>query len=362
MRARLAAAALLLTIASSAGCSSVGYYFQALNGQMELTRKARPIPEVIADPGTAPELKARLGQVVQMRDFASRELHLPNNGSYRRYADIGRPYVVWNVFAAPEFSVQPRQWCFPFAGCVGYKGYFNKAGAEQLASELRAQHSDVFLAGVPAYSTLGWFDDPVLNTFVQYPDAEIARLMFHELAHQLVYVKGDSTFNESFAVTVEREGVGRWLAAYGSEVQQREFVRERVHHQAFVELVAEYRARLAALYAEPLDPEAMRGRKQEVLAQMRAGYGRIKQSWGGFTGYDWWFEQPLNNAQLASVAIYTQLVPAFERILRENGGDLPRFYAEVERLAALPKAQRDAELAREAKERNAADAAPDATR
>ena len=347
MRVRwVLAAALLLTVASAGGCSGVGYYFQAVHGQMELTRKARPIPEVIADPATAPELKARLGQVVQMRDFASQELHLPNNGSYRRYADIGRPYVVWNVFAAPEFSVKAKEWCFPFAGCVGYKGYFSKAGAEQFAADVRAEHYDVFVSGVPAYSTLGWFDDPVLNTFVHHPDADIARLMFHELAHQLIYVKGDSTFNESFAVTVEREGVQRWLVAHGSEAQQLAFAQEQVREQAFVELVAKYRARLAELYAEPLDPDAMRSHKQEVLARMRTEYGRIKEGCGGFTGYDGWFERPPNNAQLASVAIYTQLVPAFERILRGNGGDLPRFYAEVERLAALPKAQRDAELAR----------------
>jgi predicted aminopeptidase len=341
---RVLAAALLLAVASAAGCSSVGYYFQAVNGQMELARKARPISDVIADPATALELKARLAQVVQMRDFASQELHLPNNGSYRRYADIGRSFVVWNVFAAPEFSLKAKEWCFPFAGCVGYKGYFSKSGAERLAGELRAEHYDVFVGGVPAYSTLGWLDDPVLNTFVRYPDAEIAELMFHELAHQLVYVKGDSTFNESFAVTVERAGVERWLAVHGSEVQQRELVQQRSRHQAFVELVVKYRARLGELYTERLDPEEMRNRKQQVLSQMGAEYGRLKQGWGGFAGYDWWFEQPLNNAQLASVAIYTQLVPAFERILRDNGGDLQRFYAEVKRLGALPKEQRDAEL------------------
>jgi predicted aminopeptidase len=340
-----AIAAVALTVASATGCSSVDYYFQALNGQMELTRKARPIPEVVADPATSPVLKAKLGEVVQMRDFGSQALHLPNNGSYRRYADIGRPYVVWNVFAAPEFSVQPKEWCFPFAGCVGYKGYFSKTGAEQLAAELRAQHYDVFVGGVPAYSTLGWFDDPVLNTFVDYPNAEIARLMFHELAHQTVYVKGDSTFNESFAVTVEREGVDRWLAGHGTESQRRAFTQARVRGEAFAELVAKYRSRLAELYAEPLDPVAMRSRKQEVLAEMRAEYERMKQSWDGFTGYDWWFEQPLNNAQLASVAIYTQLVPAFERVLQDSGGDLQRFYSEVKRIADLPKAQRDAELA-----------------
>lgn len=338
-------AALLFALASAAGCSSIGYYFQAVSGQMELTRKARPIPKVIADPATGAELKAKLGRVVEMRDFASRELHLPDNASYRRYADIGRPFVVWNVFAAPEFSVKPRQWCFPFAGCVDYKGYFNQAGADKLATELRTERYDVFVGGVPAYSTLGWLDDPVLNTFVQYPDAEIARLMFHELAHQLVYVQGDSTFNESFAVTVERAGVERWLAAHGSEVQRHEFEQQQGRNQAFVDLVARYRARLAELYGEPLDAEQMRSRKQQALAQMRADYDRLRQSWGGFAGYDRWFDQPLNNAQLASVTIYTQLVPAFERMLRHNGGDLPRFYAEVERLAALPKAQRDAELA-----------------
>jgi predicted aminopeptidase len=341
----LVTATLLFALASAAGCSSIGYYLQAVGGQMELTRKARPIPTVIADPHTGAELKARLSRVVQMRDFASRELHLPDNASYRRYADIGRPFVVWNVFAAPEFSVTPKEWCFPFAGCVGYKGYFGKAGAETLADELRAERYDVFVGGVPAYSTLGWLDDPVLNTFVQYPDTEIARLMFHELAHQLVYVQGDSTFNESFAVTVERQGVERWLAAHGTQAQRSEFEQEQVRNQGFVELVAKYRTSLAELYAQPLDPEQMRGRKQQVLAQMRAEYDRLKQDWGGFAGYDWWFDQPLNNAQLASVTIYTQLVPAFERILRDSGGDLPRFYAEVGRLAGLPKAKRDAELA-----------------
>jgi predicted aminopeptidase len=337
--------ALALAFAPAAGCSSIGYYFQAVSGQVELTRKAQPISKVVADPHTGAELKAKLERVVEIRDFASRELHLPDNGSYRSYADIGRPYVVWNVFAASEFSVKPQEWCFLFAGCVGYRGYFSKAGADQFASDLRAQRYDVYVGGVPAYSTLGWLDDPVLNTFVQYPDADVAELMFHELAHQLVYVQGDSTFNESFAVTVEREGVERWLAAHGSEAQRREFEQQQVRRQAFAELVASYRERLAELYAEPLDPQQMRARKDQVLTQMRAEYGRLKQSWDGFAGYDPWFGQPLNNAQLASVTIYTQLVPAFQRILRDNGGDLQRFYAEAKRLAALPKAQRDAELA-----------------
>jgi len=337
--------ALLVAFAPAAGCSSIGYYFQAVSGQMELTRKTQPIAKVMANPDTGAELKGKLERVVEMRDFASRELHLPDNGSYRSYADIGRSYVVWNVFAAPEFSVKPQEWCFLFAGCVEYRGYFSKAGADKFASDLREQRYDVFIGGVPAYSTLGWLDDPVLSTFVQYPDADIAELMFHELAHQLVYVQGDSTFNESFAVAVEREGVERWLAVHGSEAQRRAFEQKQVRRQAFAELVASYRDQLAQLYAEPLDVQQMRARKERVLTQMRAAYGRLKQSWDGFAGYDYWFEQPLNNAQLASVSIYTQLVPAFQRMLRDNGGDLERFYAEAKRLAALPKAQRDAELA-----------------
>jgi predicted aminopeptidase len=335
----------LLAAISAAGCSTVGYYFQAVNGQMELARKARPIPEVMADPGTGPELKARLDRVREIRDFASRELKLPDNASYRRYADLGRPYVVWNVFATPEFSVTPRQWCFPFAGCVGYKGYFKKAGADELAAALRSEHYDVFVGGVPAYSTLGWLDDPVLNTFVRYPETEIARLIFHELAHQVVYLKGDSTFNESFAVTVEQEGVRRWVAAHGTQEQQRQFDQARARQQAFVELVDKYRLQLAALYAQSLEPGEMRARKQEVLAQMRNDYRALQQAWAGFSGYDWWFEQPLNNAQLASIAIYTQLVPGFEQVLRESGGDLPRFYAQVRELAKLTGPERQARLA-----------------
>jgi len=337
--------ALLVAVAAAAGCSTVGYYFQAVSGQMEVQRKARPIPEVIADPAITPELKAKLDRVEAIRNFASRELGLPDNGSYRRYADLGRPYVVWNVFATPEFSVTPRQWCFPFAGCVGYKGYFKKAGADDLAASLSAEHYDVFVGEVPAYSTLGWLDDPVLNTFIRYPDAEIARLIFHELAHQVVYVKGDSTFNESFAVSVEQEGVRRWLAAHGTDEQRREHEQAHARQEAFIDLVEKYRARLADLYAQSLAPDGMRARKQAVLAEMRQEYNGLKQTWGGFAGYDRWFRQPLNNAHFASIAIYTQLVPGFEQVLRDSGGDLPRFYARVKEIAKLPAPEREAKLA-----------------
>ena len=335
---------LALAVASVTGCSTVGYYFQAVKGQMEITRKAQPIDKILADPATDAQLRAKLRQVLEIRDYASRELGLPDNGSYRRYADLKRRFVVWNVFAAPEFSLVPHEWCFPFAGCVGYKGYFDQGAAERLATELRGQHFDVYVGPVPAYSTLGWFDDPVLNTVIRYPDVEIARLIFHELAHQLLYVKGDSTFNESFAVTVEEEGARRWLAAQGSDEQRQEFERADRSRAEFDALVERYRKRLEALYSRPLPADTLRVEKQKIFQDMRADYLRAKAERGVFEGYDLWFEQPLNNAQLASVAIYSQLVPAFQRLLQGNEGDLPRFYAAVKALAKLPEAERRAKL------------------
>ncbi|PWT76114.1 MAG: aminopeptidase [Proteobacteria bacterium] len=334
---------LALVVSAAAGCSTVGYYLQAVNGQMEISRKAHSIDKLLADPATDPQLRAKLQRVAQIRDYASRELALPDNGSYRRYADLKRPFVVWNVFAAPEFSLRPHEWCFPFAGCVGYKGYFSKEGAERLAADLREEHYDVFVGGVPAYSTLGWFDDPVLNTVIRYPDAEIARLIFHELAHQVVYVKGDSTFNESFAVTVEEEGVRRWLASFGTPAERDEYQRADRGRAGFAELVERYRKRLESLYARPTAPDAMRREKQQVFDDMRTDYRREKTEWG-FSGYDRWFEQPLNNAQLASVAIYSQLVPGFQHMLAAVNDDLPRFFAAVKELAKLPEAQRRAKL------------------
>jgi len=345
-RNRLGLAAALAIACLAGGCSTVGYYMQAIGGQMELMRKARPIRELLADPSTDAELKRRLERVVQIRNFASTALHLPDNESYRRYADIKRPYVVWNVFATPELSVQPKEWCFPFAGCVGYKGYFADADAQRLAAELRAQGYDVYTGGVPAYSTLGWFKDPVLNTFIRYPESEIARLIFHELAHQVAYAKGDTTFNESFAVAVEEAGVQRWLAAHGTAEQKAAFDRAQIHRIGFMDIVARYRERLAQVYAQPVDAAEKRAQKAQAFAQMRADYQTLKQSWDGFAGYDAWFGQPLNNAQLASVAIYTQLVPAFQALLREQDNDLPRFYAEVKRLAGLSQAERGAAMQR----------------
>jgi predicted aminopeptidase len=330
---------------AAAGCSTFSYYGQAIGGHLEVMRLAEPIPERIADPGTSPELRAKLERVLAMRAFASRELALPDNGSYRKYADIGRPFVVWNVFATPEFSVEPRQSCFPVAGCVGYRGYYAQAGAEAFGDGLRKDGFDVFVYGVAAYSTLGWFDDPVLNTFIRYPDAELARLVFHELAHQVVYVKGDTTFNESFAVAVEEEGLRRWTAKHASPSEREAYGASRARRAEFVKLVLRYRERAAQLYREPLPEDAKRAGKAKLFADLGADYGELKtKQWGGFAGYDRFFAD-VNNAHLASVATYEELVPAFRALLAREGGDLPRFYAAVKELARLSKAERDRALA-----------------
>lgn len=336
-----AAAALLL-----AGCATASYYGQAVLGHLDLMNRAKPIEAQLADASTPPELRAKLARVLEIRDFATRELGLPENGSYRAYADVERPYVVWNVFAAPEFSVAPRQSCFALVGCVSYRGYYAQADAEAFAAGLRRAGDDVFVYGVPAYSTLGWFDDPVLNTFVRYPDAELARLVFHELAHQLVYVKGDTVFNESFAVAVEEEGMRRWLAKHATGEERAAHAAMQVRRAEFVRLVLRYRNRLEAFYREPLPDEAKRAGKARLLAELETEYRALKaERWGGWPGYDRWFERGVNNAQLASVATYEQLVPAFRALLAREGGDMARFYAAVQDLARLEQGERDDRLA-----------------
>ncbi len=340
----LIAAAVFAALALS-GCTAAPYYWQAASGQLELWQKSRPIDDWLADPDTKPELKARLTQAQEIRGFASSNLGLPDNGSYRKFAELARPYVVWNVFAAPELSLQPVQWCFPVAGCVSYRGYFAEQGARGFADGLQAEGYDTYVGGVPAYSTLGWFDDPLPSTVIGYPDTELARLIFHELAHQVVYVKDDTTFNESFASAVEQEGVSRWVEARGSPEKLAQFQRGQARKREFVALVIEYRGKLAAIYASDAGDDEKRALKAQTFTAMRDDYAALKRSWGMPSGYDAWIAGPLNNAQIASVASYTQQVPAFEALLAQEQGDLKRFYAAVKDLAKLSKAERDAKLA-----------------
>ncbi len=339
----------LIPLALAAGvlmsCSTLSYYSQAVNGQYEILNKRRPIAQVIEDPTTPPELRTRLSALSEIREFASRHLALPDNRSYRSYADLKRSYVIWNVFATEEFSIEPVQWCFPFAGCVPYRGYFAKAAAQAFVADLpKDKRYDVYVGGVPAYSTLGWFDDPVLNTFVHYPEIELARLVFHELAHQVAYVKGDAMFNESFATAVEEAGVERWLAARGDARLRDQWQRAQRHRQGFHGLVLDFRKRLEELYASALDPMEKRAKKAQTFADLRAAYRTLKQGWNGYNGYDRWIEQDLNNAHLAAIAIYTEQVPAFHALLDDARGDFAAFYAAVKQLARQPKAERDAKL------------------
>lgn len=338
----------LLMLAGCGAMETADYYWQGAAGQMDILARSKPIAEVIDD-SSDPGLKLRLARVREIRAYASRELGLPDNRSYTRYADLGRAFVVWNVFAAPELALKARQWCFPIAGCVSYRGYFNEAEAREEAARLTALGDDVWVSGVPAYSTLGYFDDPVLSTFVRWPETEVARMVFHELAHQVVYVKDDTRFNESFAVTVEEAGVRRWLAAQGNRELDAQFARNERLRATFRDLIRDTRVRLTAVYASDAPEPVKRAEKMAAFAAMRAAYEQSKAGVPGLAGYDRWFAGPANagpnNASIASVALYTDQVPAFRALLAEGGGDLPRFYARVKEVGALPKAERDAVLA-----------------
>jgi predicted aminopeptidase len=335
------AAVLLVSLAS---CQTVGYYSQAVGGQMELWRAAEPIDEILEDENTDPALRERLGLVSEIRTFATEELGLPDGGSYRRYADLERPYVIWNVFAAPALSLDPVTWCFPIAGCVGYRGYFSEEGAQQFADGMRERGFDVYVGGVPAYSTLGWFDDAVLNTFIGYSDADLAQLIFHELAHQVAYAPGDTTFNESFATAVELEGVKRWMAASGREELSAAVETALGRHQDFLDLVMSTRAELEVIYQSEETDEVKLSQKVDAYSRLRDGYQALREEWGGYSGYDLWFEGPLNNAQIGSVAAYNQLVPAFQQLLADKGGDMSAFYQAVTELTELSVEERRARL------------------
>ena len=343
----------LAALATLPGCSTISYYAQAIGGHLELMREARTLQARIDDPQTPAPLREKLHQALAIRQFAVDKLNLPDNGSYRSYADLKRSFVLWNVFATPEFSVRPVRSCFPFAGCVDYRGWYGEADARNYAADLKARGNDVYIGGVPAYSTLGWFDDPLLNTFIVYPEAEIARLLFHELAHQVVYVKDDSVFNESFAVTVEEEGVRRWQAAredtsgqssQSNESERARYDAARQRRRQFVALMLEHRKRLESFYAQDLPVADKRAGKAKLMGALMDDYQALKQSWNGYAGFDRYFDQGVNNALLASIATYSGRLPAFRALLAREGGDFPAFYREVKRLAALPKTERDAAL------------------
>lgn len=350
--ARLAAAG--LASALLAGCAhtgdTLGYYWQSVRGHLQIMRAAEPVDDWIARPGTAAPLRARLELAQRARAFAVSELHLPDNASYRRYADLGRRAAVWNVVAAPPDSLTLHTWCFPVTGCIGYRGYFAEADAQAEAARLTADGLETAVYGVPAYSTLGYTNwlggDPLLNTFIGWPEGEFVRLLFHELAHQVVYANGDTMFNESFATAVERLGVTRWLAERAAPQAREEYARGDARRTGFRDLTRAARERLAALYAREAGSPSLPAEKRQAMERFRADYAALRAQWLAtgtqppqIAGYDRWVAEA-NNAAFGAQAAYDELVPAFEALFERNGGDWPEFYAAVRALAALPPEER----------------------
>jgi predicted aminopeptidase len=365
---------LLLAIGTlTAGCANLSYYGQAVGGQLDILARTRPISDLLDDtpaastdistvaPPVTPAVKARLTTVLQIRDFATNTLSLPDNGSYRVYVDldrqlparstdaipgiVDRAQVAWNVVATPEFSLTPKEWCFFIVGCVPYRGYFSRTSAETFAAMLKQERLDVRVAGVAAYSTLGWFRDPVFSTQLRRSDSDLAALLFHELAHQQLYVSGDAAFNESFATTVEIEGMRRWLAQGEHSADMDQYLLGKQRQAEFVEFLLTFRTQLAQLYASGLSEDQMRAAKTREFARLRTEYAQLRQQWGGYDGYDAWFAQGLNNAHLASIELYHQYVPAFQAMLASVHGDLPTFYQMARTISRLPTEERSARLA-----------------
>lgn len=339
-----ALAGLLLMAGCAATGEGLGYYWQSVRGHLAVMQAARPVQAWLDDPATEPWLRAKLTLAREARRFASQELGLPDNGSYTRYADLKRPSVVWNVVATPELSMSLKQWCYPVVGCATYRGFYDKADADRYAQHLRGQGLEAHVSGVPAYSTLGWFDDPLLSTFIRFPDAEVARTIFHELGHQVLYIAGDTPFNESFASAVEEIGLARWLRSRpDGEGLRKAYDTFNQRKQAFVALLKRHRATLEALYSSDVDDAAKRSGKAAVFAALQRDYAELKQAWGGFKGYDGFFAQTLGNAHLATVATYNEWLPGFLALYEQAGRPQPLgpFFEAVKALSGKPKAERE---------------------
>ncbi len=321
----------------------LGYYWQSITGHLAVLNAARPVREWVADPATPAPLKARLELAQRIRSFAVAELHLQGGASYQRYADIKRSSVVWNVVAAPPDSLTLKTFCFPIAGCAGYKGYYAEADARAEAARLQAEGLEVSVYGVPAYSTLGYLNwaggDPLLSTFINYPEGELARMLFHEMAHQVAFASGDTMFNESFATAVERLGSQRWLSAHASEPARAEYARYDERRNQFRALTLLTRRNLEQIYRSASVNGRFAATKSGAMNDFKRDYEALKATWGGYAGYDAWVARA-NNASFGALASYDELVPAFEALFEKEGGDWLRFYAEVKRLAALPAGER----------------------
>lgn len=344
------------------GCSTVAFYHQAVRGHSQILFGRTPIRNVIAHPQTDPTLSAKLALVLRLRDFAQSQLGLPAGKHYLHYADVKRPFVVWDIYAAPAYSLEAKTWWYPVVGSLSYRGYFHESKARDEAARLAARGYDVYVGGVDAYSTLGWFSDPVLNTFIDREETDLADLIFHELAHQKLFLKGDTDFNEAFATSVAREGVRRWLTQQGDPERLRSWEEKTRRADKFLELILNARRALELAYkAAPSlaargpagDPEAcdakleMKQSKAGVFHQLKAEYQALKRQWGDSNEFDAWFQAPINNARLNAEATYYELLPGFARLMSETGHDLEQFYAAVRKLEKLPKTERSAHVRQE---------------
>ncbi|MBI1842441.1 MAG: aminopeptidase, partial [Verrucomicrobia bacterium] len=324
----------LALAAGLSGCATTQYYWQALSGQVALLSRQERIERVLERTDISPALREKLLETLDLRQFAEKELRLPVDGQYRNYADVRRRFVVWNVHAAPAFSLEARTWWYPWVGRLKYRGYFREDAARRLAAEIAARGDDVYVGGVEAYSTLGWFRDPILNTFIHHDSADLAEILFHELAHQQLFISGDTDFNEAFAVSVAQEGTRRWLRARKTAADIDRYDEDLRKERAFIHVVLNARAQLNALYRSGAgsEPARLRSRKEALIEEMRQAHEALRTGWGGVSPYDAWFSKPVNNARLNTVATYQDLVPGFEKLLAACGGDLPKFYAAVKQL------------------------------
>jgi len=327
-----------LLLSGLMACSRLGYYAQSVRGQLGVMAASQEVDEILDDPGQPAKLKERLRFSQQLLAYAHEDLGLENDGSYLEYADIGRHFVVWNVVATPELSLEPKTWCFMFAGCVPYRGYFEEQDALAFASELREDGLDVDVYGVPAYSTLGWLDDPLLNTFLFESDIYLAELIFHELAHQRLYLKDHGDFNEAFAVVVARHGADRWISSQDDPVLSRARVQQKYRQKTFFDLFDETRNHLTELYASGQPDSQMLASKQQLLDAFAVRYRALLQGWGATEGESW-LGRGLNNARFAAAMTYRKLVPAFEALWEQSGESPRRFYRAAEELSRLPEVE-----------------------
>lgn len=326
------------------GCGSFFFYTQAIHGQFKILVNRQPVDKIIDAPNTSVELKKELNLALDIRTFAIESLKLPGQHHYQTYVNVKQPYVAWAVFAAPQYSMEPKTWCYPIVGCAVYRGYFSRKKADTYAKQLHDQGYDVYVSGVKAYSTLGWFDDPILSTFIDKGKTQLAALIFHELAHHIFYVKDDSTFNESFAHTVEQEGLKRWFTKEKDPDAFQKYLNAQSRHKQFIQLITKYRHKLKLMYKMDIPISEKERLKDQIFKQLNTEYLSLKKKWKDFSGYDPWFKNDLNNAKMITVAAYNDLVPVFQNILMSENGDLERFYSICKDLSEKPKKERMALL------------------